>query len=158
MNEMPQFMSSSYGLATSPAWGGAINDGGLAALNHEMQQRRMMELINGKPGNQLQPVPQPIAKEQQKMASRIVKVFMADTDENVPAEKRILYVGEEKFTDSTDQELFFEIPVQDILTKHNAYRLTLTDKKASAKAGKDVMLEPLRIRDLRMVVVNVAQF
>jgi hypothetical protein len=54
--------------------------------------------------------------------------------------------------------LFFEIPVQELLAKHNEYRLTLTDKKASAKAGKDVMLEALRIRDLKMVVVTVAEF
>lgn len=89
---------------------------------------------------------------------RIVRVYLADVDDNIPLDKSVLYTGSEKLTDSTDQELYFEIPVQEILTKHNAYRATVVDKKATNRIGKEVFLEPVKIRDLKMIVVNIATF
>lgn len=89
---------------------------------------------------------------------RIVKVYIADSDENLELEQRLLYSGEEKLTDFTDQELFFEVPINDILKKHNEVRSKTVDKKASEKFGRDIFLEPVRIRDLEMVVVEVAVF
>lgn len=89
---------------------------------------------------------------------RVVKVFIADPNENVPLEKRMIYRGEEKTTDLTDQELFFEVPMQDLLGKHNEYRRSLVDRKQAEKFGRDILLEPVKIRDLRMVVVTVASF
>jgi hypothetical protein len=86
---------------------------------------------------------------------RIVKVFIADTDENVPLDESILYEGEQRLTDLTDQELFFEINIKDILDGHNAHRTTLVNKKVKERVEH---LEPAKIRDLKMVVVNVAQF
>jgi hypothetical protein len=53
------------------------------------------------------------------MSTRILRVILADPDENLPVEKRVLFQGPEKLTDLTDQELFFELPVQDLLAKHN---------------------------------------
>jgi len=90
--------------------------------------------------------------------ARIVKVFIADSNDNLPLDKRVLYSGEEKLTDLTDQELFFEVPIADILAKHNEVRAKTVDKKQAEKFGRDIYLEPARIRDLKMVVVNVAQF
>jgi len=90
--------------------------------------------------------------------ARIVKVFIADSNDNLPLDKRVLYSGEEKLTDLTDQELFFEVPIADILSKHNETRAKTVDKKQAEKFGRDIFLEPARIRDLKMVVVNVAQF
>jgi hypothetical protein len=90
--------------------------------------------------------------------ARIVKVFIADPNENLPLDKRVLYAGDEKLTDLTDQELFFDVPMAELLAKHNALRATTIDKKQEAKSGRDVFLEPARIRDLKMVVVTVAQF
>jgi hypothetical protein len=98
---------------------------------------------------------QSTSKEQPMANARIVKIFIADADENIPLEKRVLYSGGEKLTDLTDQELFFEVPIKELLDKHNDYRKTLTDKK---KTDKDVQLEPIRIRDLKMVVTTVASF
>lgn len=86
---------------------------------------------------------------------RIVQVFIADTDENVPLDKSVLYTGTQKLTDATDQELFFEVPIKEILDKHNAYRATLVNKKVKERTE---YLEPVRIRDLKMVVVEVAKF
>lgn len=90
--------------------------------------------------------------------ARIVKVFIADSNENIPLAKRILHSGAEQLTDLTDQELFFEVPIADILAKHNEVRAATVDKKAAEKFGRDIFLEPARIRDLKMVVVTVAQF
>lgn len=89
---------------------------------------------------------------------RIVKVFIADPNENLPLDKRLMYSGSEQLTDLTDQELFFEVPIAELLKAHNTMRLTTVDKKQTEKFGRDVFLEPVRIRDLKMVVVAVAAF
>jgi hypothetical protein len=89
---------------------------------------------------------------------RIVQVFIADTDENLPLNKSVLYQGAQKLTDMNDQELYFEIPIVDLLAKHNESRVKTLDKSATRKHGKDIFLEEAKIRDLKMVVVNVATF
>lgn len=89
---------------------------------------------------------------------RIVQVFVADPNENVPLEESVLFSGSQKLTDLTDNELFFEVPIVETLAKHNAKRVTWPDKEASKRSAKEVMLEPARIRDLKMVVVTIAQF
>lgn len=89
---------------------------------------------------------------------RLVKVFVADPNPNIPLDKALLYEGKEKFTDADDQELFFELNISQILEDHNKLRATLPDKPASQRAGKDIFLEPARVRDLRMVVVTIASF
>ncbi len=93
-----------------------------------------------------------------KTPRRLVQVFIADTNENVPLEKCLLYSGTLKLTDLNDTELFFEIPINDLLKTHNEQRIKWIDKDASRKAGKDIFLEPVKIRELQMRVVNVAQF
>lgn len=102
----------------------------------------------------------PVAHQKEKPMSnnRIVKVFIVDPSSAVPADKRVLYQGAEKFTEFTDQELFFEVPINDLLKAHNEYRATVVDKKASEKFGRDIMLEPIRISALAMAVVDVAKF
>ena len=112
----------------------------------------------------LQQYQQPETKEREKeiMAEkttrRIVQVFIADPNDNVPLDRSVLYTGEQKLTDLNDTELFFEVPIAETLKKHNAFRVTVADREASKRAGKDVLLDPARIRDLKMVVVTVAQF
>lgn len=115
-------------------------------------QPTLQESIAKRQAQQNQPNP-PMASQK-----RIVRVYLADVDDNIPLDKSVLYTGSEKLTDSTDQELYFEIPVQEILTKHNAYRATVVDKKATNRIGKEVFLEPVKIRDLKMIVVNIATF
>lgn len=103
----------------------------------------------------------PIAKHHKKeepMGARIVKVFIADPTEDLPLESRVLFTGQEKLTDLTDQELFFEVPMTELLSKHNAVRTLTLDKKQTEKFGREIHLQPARIRDLKMVVVTVAQF
>lgn len=86
---------------------------------------------------------------------RLVQVFIADPNENIPLEQSLLYSGEQKLTDATDQELFFEIDIKTILEKHNEKRVKVVDKKIKERTE---YLEPAKIRDLKMVVVNVAGF
>lgn len=96
--------------------------------------------------------------EDKSMAPRICKVFIADINENIPLENRILYKGDEKLTDLTDQEMYFEIGIGELLAKHNEMRKQTVDKQQSEKFGRNIYLEAARIRDLRMVVVTIAQF
>ena len=89
---------------------------------------------------------------------RIAQVFIADTNDNIALDKGLLYQGEPTFTDLTDEELFFELDMKTILEAHNAVRVATLDKKASKTSGRDVYLEPARIRDLNMVVLDIAVF
>lgn len=84
---------------------------------------------------------------------RIVQVFIADPNENIPLEDCLLYKGEEKLTDATDQELFFELDIKAILEAHNKKRITFIDKKVKDRTEH---LEPIKVRELKMVVVTVA--
>ena len=101
-------------------------------------------------------------KEQiQKMAKkkgRIIKIYIVDPDEKMPLDQSILYQGEEIITDATDQELFFGLDIKGILEEHNIKRGTVIDKKASERRDKEIYLEPIRIRDLTMNVLEIASF
>lgn len=99
----------------------------------------------------------PIEIQTQMATRRIVQVIIADTNDNVPLEACVLYKGTEKLTDATDQELFFETNISDVLAKHNTNRVKWLDKEATKRSGRDVFLEPAKIRELKMVVVTVAQ-
>lgn len=92
------------------------------------------------------------------MTKRIVRVYLADTDDNVPLAQSLLFSSDEKFTDLTDQELYFEIPIKEVLDKHNALRSTIVNKKATERIGKEIFLDPVKIRDLKMTVVSIATF
>lgn len=163
MNELPNITKSAYSAT-------AYNPGVIGATlpNHipkqspfdleEVQRRIQGHLPLWAKVNDNADWIQPSQKEQKAVAIRIVKVYIADPSEDLPLNKRILYTGEEKLTDLTDQELFFELNIGDLLKGHNEVRATTLDKKASTRTGKDIFLEPARIRDLKMVVVNVATF
>lgn len=100
--------------------------------------------------------PQPTQQEIVPMsARRIVQVYIADPSDAVPLADAILYTGEQKMTDLTDQELFFEIDIKSILEAHNAKRTKVIDKKIKDRTE---YLEPAKVRDLKMVVVTVASF
>ena len=90
-----------------------------------------------------------------KTQRRLVQIFIADPDENVPLDKCLLYSGEQKVTDLTDQELFFEVDVRTLLETHNAVRTKLVNKTVKERVEH---LEPARVRDLKMNVVTIAQF
>lgn len=89
------------------------------------------------------------------VSCRFIRVLIVDPDENVPLDKRVLFKGEERFTDLTDQELFFEVDIKTILAAHNAERVKIVNKKVKERTE---YLEPAKIRELKMVVVNIASF
>lgn len=147
-SEMPQMLTSSYASSTTTAdmLAGAV--------------ARRIQAPVGLPVNLAQAMGINQAKEPLPMANqtRIIRIYVADTDENLDVEKRLLYSGEEKLTDATDQELFYDVPINDLLSKHNDFRKTVNDKKQSEKFGREVKLEPIRIRDLKMTIVTIASF
>lgn len=86
---------------------------------------------------------------------RYVRVLVVDPNENIPLDQCVLYAGEEKLTDLNDQELFFELNIKKMLADHNEKRIKVVDKKVKERTE---YLELAKIRDLKMVVVTVAQF
>jgi hypothetical protein len=125
------------------------------AGNSDAQNQAVANVLRGVPLRRLmldeaQNVPSEIFKS---MSKRLVRVFLVDPNASIPLDASMLYKSEEKLTDLTDQELFFEMPVQELLAKHNALRVTLVDKEASKRSNKDVLLEPAKIRDLTMTVL-----
>lgn len=105
--------------------------------------------------NPTTPVHQNQEPLQVKTQRRLVQIFIADPDDNVPLDQCLLYSGDQKLTDLTDQELFFEVDVRTLLETHNAKRVTLVNKAIKERTEN---LEPARVRDLKMTVVTVAQF
>lgn len=165
--EMPSLSASTYASQQYPlaALGVAENKVKMAVANqavgraiqpeHWAENKLHVPALNA----HMQKFINQAAEEFQNVSTaRIVKVFIADTNDNLPLESRVLYSGAEKLTDLTDQELFFEVPIKELLDAHNAVRLKTQDKKQTEKFGREIFLEVARIRDLKMVVVTVAQF
>lgn len=89
---------------------------------------------------------------------RLVQLYIVDPNKNIPLNDALLYKSEQPFlTNLTDAELWYQVPVWEILDDHNEYRISVADRE---KTGKDdtVFLEPARILDLVMRVVEVASF
>jgi hypothetical protein len=136
-----------FGTTTGPAFTYTQSPLAEEAFKQAWQQTQDLELIRNNMPNET------AAKR------RIVQVFIADPNENVPLDHSLLYQDDKPhLTDLTDQELFFDLDIKSILEKHNEYRVTVVDKDASEGKNKDIMLEPAKVRDLRMTVVNVATF
>jgi hypothetical protein len=85
---------------------------------------------------------------------RKVQQFLTDHNDNIPLAKRVIYEGPVFLTDETDQELVYRVPVQELLVKHNTYRVTVRDKSFR---DKEVFLEEARIRELTLSTITLAQ-
>jgi hypothetical protein len=105
------------------------------------------------PGQALNAINQFQQEKKPMTTRRVVQVFVADPNDNIPLDDCLLFKGEEKLTDATDQELFFELDIKDLLEKHNEKRIKVIDKKVKDRTE---YLEPAKVRDLKMVVVTVA--
>ena len=92
---------------------------------------------------------------EKKMSRRIVNIYIVDTDINVPAERALIYRKENVFTDATDQELLFGINIPELLTEYNKFRITVRDKSFKQE---QIMLEPARIGDLQLRIVEICKF
>lgn len=166
MQEMPSIASSVYGTSTSTyndlaqmaAQGSLMPFVGRAQVWDPNQQAdsAAREALAARrfqaASNQVQQEKKAVAEKSKR---RLVQVFIADPNENIPLDESVIYQGGQKLTDSTDQELFFEVDIRGILEKHNEKRVKLVDKKVKERVEH---LEPARVRDLKMVVVTIAEF
>jgi hypothetical protein len=163
LTETPNISTSTYaGTAYACAGGGGGGGGGFGqALGISGQALGIGALMPRDPDAyvrafaQAQSNTQPAPEPEDTVTRRLVQVFIADSDENVPLVDSLLYSGEQKLTDLTDQELYFEIDIKTILDTHNAKRAKIVNKQVRERTE---YLEPARIRDLKMVVVNIATF
>lgn len=89
---------------------------------------------------------------------RYVQVFVVDPDSNVPIKDSILYKSEQFFTDETDMEIRHGLNLTNLLDRHNSKRIKMRNKDASLKFGRDIYLEPLKLRELKIVVSTIARF
>jgi hypothetical protein len=162
--DVPHIASSNY--ATSAY---ALNAGGLGSISNTMglnlptgttawpkqnidDLQKVKRFILEQNTQHIKPVVSDMAE---KTTSRFVRVIIVDPNENLPLEDRLVYKGEEKFTDLNDQELFFELEIKTLLATHNEKRTKTVDKTVKERTEH---LEPAKIRDLKMVVVNIATF
>jgi hypothetical protein len=89
---------------------------------------------------------------------RYVQIFIMDPDPQVPLKDSILYMSQPFLTDETDQELRAGLSVLKLIESHNKKRVTMKDKEQSKKFGRDIYLEPVKLRDIRLVVTTIAKF
>lgn len=164
---LPQMTASAHTHALYDGTGNTMSTLGLVTTDHTTavnQAGHWNNLIGGSAAQAQQIIKRVHLEQAQQQKEieqvadpkrRLVKVVIIDPDDRIPLEKCILYNGSEKLTDLTDQELFFEIDIRDILHGHNEIRKKLTDKTVKERTE---FLEPVKVRDLRMVVVTVASF
>jgi hypothetical protein len=159
--DLPSIGTSNYTTSAYALNAGGIgyvgNEGGIAgqwfdaattAAPHTLVKRQVSPQVS----TTTKPV---IMDMPEKNVSRFVRVIIVDPNENLSLEDRLVYKGEEKFTDLNDQELFFELEIKTLLSAHNEKRVKTVDKSVKERTEH---LEPAKIRDLKMVVVNIATF
>lgn len=151
--ELPTMQSSAYAASTydPSAFANQMTLGDASAqLGHLIQQQPLRTLAAR--------VPIPVIEKEPVMTRRLVQVLIADTNESVPLDAALLYSGAPLFTDLADDELFFELDIKGMLAIHNVKRVTFPDKKAVIGKDGPTMLEPARVRNLKMNVVTIASF
>lgn len=160
--DFPHITSSAYSTSTyTPMAMGLVQVGNTAGLGEwgdtslgwDALGRRIQAPFVSKPLQQNQSVETDVADKKQ--ATRFVRVLIVDPDDNLKLEDRLIYKGEEKLTDLTDQELFFELDIRDLLKAHNEKRVKVVNKTVKERTE---FLEEAKIRDLRMVVTTIASF
>ncbi len=151
--DFPTMTTSAYS-AQSYGGGQLMAENMLGLQNwQDVPQARQFKVAGGSPTFTVPPHQQ--AKEVPMATRRVVQVYIMDPNENVPLDKCVLYKGEEKLTDSNDQELFYEIDIKTLLDAYNVERVKFRDKTVK---DREQFLEPARIRDLKMAVVEIAKF
>jgi hypothetical protein len=127
VTEMPEIKTSAY-VAQTLTGDTAMNVGGVVPMQFTMsdygqesvvpeefrdisQKQDRLELVKVKKAEKFD------CRKESNMSEnnserRMVKVIVVDPDERVPLEKCVLYNGDEKVTDLTNQELFFELDIK----------------------------------------------
>jgi len=163
--DMPRISTSAYtsntyvpGINTLGAVGMGLNEFDLDTFTTAnttagvtRADRRLSQQFIARPTHVTEPVETEVADQK----TRFVRVLIVDPNDNIPLDDRLIYSGSEKLTDSTDQELFFELDIRDLLAKHNEKRVKVIDKAVKERTQ---YLEAAKVRDLRMVVTTIAAF
>lgn len=165
MSEMPSFLSTSYANAhamVAPMGGAGFADWQKVwreppqkKADDEAQRRVLTQLMAATATPATAPQPQPKEMIVVSDKRRLVRVLVVDPHEDVPVESGLLYDSKEVFTDKTDQELYFDVPVAQLLKEHNEKRTKVVNKSVKDRTE---YLEPARIRDLKMLVIALATF
>lgn len=156
--EMPEITSTSY-VSTTTGIQDMASNAVVVAGNPQAFDLRGPDTVP--PGERrvmldvLNQVATTLETNEDEYMKRIVRVLIVDSDEEVPAEQSVLHDSGEQLTDADDQELFFEVNIKEILEKHNEVRGKIVDPEYTDRTE---YLQPLRIRDLKMQVVVIAQF
>lgn len=150
--ETPTFTASSYASTSTPV--GALGLNNLTSAAEQLRDFQQNFEIRPQPvipatTNPKDIIMATVAKR------RMVQVFIADTNDNLPLENCLLYSGTPQLTDLTDQELYFEIDIKTLLKEHNEKRTKIVNKLVKDRTE---YLEAAKIRDLTMTVVTIASF
>lgn len=121
-------------------------------------QANLAQMMREKTKPEARPVKAVAQRKEIIMANRIVRVVIFDPSKDLPENKRVLHMGDDMLTDKTDNELFFDVGVTELLGAHNDHRKTVVNKKASEKFGRDIFLEPIRLSELTMGILVLATF
>lgn len=98
-------------------------------------------------------------KRNEEGKKRLVWVAVVDPHPDLDSVSSVVFLADMPYvTDDTDQEIWMGLDIQEILDAHNAVRVTMLDKEATRTAGRDIFLEPARIRDLSFAVIPLATF
>lgn len=162
--DMPTIATSTYATTMVPI-GNVMLESGAFGMGQLSTSNAVSGFHDTLRGNQyvaskptvIKPAAKPAAEQEEEPMKRFVKVIIVDSDPSVPLDSSVLYNGDEKMTDLNNQELFFELDIKALLATHNEKRVTFIDKE-SKNTTQTRVLEPARVRDLRMVVVDIAQF
>lgn len=156
-DETPTIATSSYGSGNSSYIGEGV--GSIVQLNTMSSALHALDLTEVsafRANNEFRPgIPIKPKEEIEISNRRYVQVFIADPNENLPLENCLVYAGSPKLTDLTDQELFFELDIKQLLNDHNIKRVKVRDKKVKDRTE---LLEAAKVRDLKMTVVEIAKF
>jgi hypothetical protein len=97
-------------------------------------------------------------KDKPIMSRRLIIRSIIDRDRRVPVGKALVYCDPVPvLSDLSDTDLWLEIPVLDLLAKHNATRILIEDLEESRKRGFKVTLPEILLDDLqRAVLVHLA--
>lgn len=154
VGDVPTFIGSAYATSTV----NPLTNFGIQPIQNSLvgSLERRVNAINW-PFDKEVPQKQPTYGEvaMAEPSRRIVKVFIVDPNAQVPISDCMIYSSEEKLTDLTDQELFFELDMKGLLEQHNAKRVKIVNKTVKDRTE---YLEPIKIRELKMLVTTVASF
>lgn len=143
--DMPEITSSSYTVTTTAGeqWNDPVRLTGtgkdvFAGIEHKLKQAVEQDFT-----------------EENELSKRLVRVLIVDPDELVPVDQSLLHDSKEMLTELDDQELYFEIDIKGEMAAHNERRAKIRDPEVK---DREEFLEPVRVRDLRMMVVTIAEF